>query len=265
MSTITGTLRKIIQDEMRSLHIAELGLVEDVYPHSAASDKDNYGCDVRLKNSGLLLKRVPVATGHIGTVAIPNQGDLVLVAFEGGDVNGPLIIGRLYNDQDRPPLSKPNEIIFRLPLAEADDKTIKGEIRNHDQEREMLIEMAPKIKVRLSDGVVRAKAGETEMTLDQTGQTGGTVTVTAGSTKITMNQDGDITVDGAGSITMKAAKDMKFQAGTNIELQAGGAFKVQAGSTAEIQAAASAKLQAGASATFRAATIAINGVTSFGP
>ena len=67
--------------------MTELGVVEAVYPHADSGDTDNYGCDVRLKNSGLLLQRVPVATGHIGTAAFPNIGDLVVLTFCKGDVN----------------------------------------------------------------------------------------------------------------------------------------------------------------------------------
>ena len=195
--TIVNTLQEIIRHEMRNLRIAELGLVEAVYPHSASGDGDNYGCDVRLKNSGLLLKRVPVATGHIGTAAIPNIDDLVLLTFDKGDINQPIIIGRLYNDEDRPPLNKPDEVIFRLPLAKADNKTIKAAIRNHQDQaepREMIIEMPPQITVRISDGAVRATAGKTEMILEQPNSSGGAVTVVTGRTKITMDQDGDVTV-----------------------------------------------------------------------
>ena len=117
MSTIVDTIQAIVRSELRSVRSPELGVVDAVYPHSDDGDLDNYGCDVVLKNTGLLLRRVPVATGHIGTVAIPNVGDLVLVAFEGGDVNQPIVIGRLYNDEDRPPLNTTDEVIFRLPLA----------------------------------------------------------------------------------------------------------------------------------------------------
>ncbi len=86
MSTIVDTIQAIIQQELRRVRIAELGVVEAVYPHSATDDDDNYGCDVRLKNSNLLLKRVPIATNHIGT-AIPYKGDLVLLNFDQGSVN----------------------------------------------------------------------------------------------------------------------------------------------------------------------------------
>jgi phage baseplate assembly protein gpV len=221
LSTIVDTIQEIIRHEMRSMRLAELGLVEAVYPHSSAGDQDNYGCDVLLKNSGLLLKRVPIATGHIGTVAIPNKGDLVLLTFDKGDVNQPIVIGRLYNDQDRPPLNNPDEIIFRLPLAEEDDKTVKAAIRNiqaNKTPREILVEMLPKITVRITDGTVRATAGKTEMVMDQPNGSGGKVTVNAGRTKITMTQDGDIKVEAAGAMTLKASRDLTLQ-GQNVSIK----------------------------------------------
>ena len=73
MSTIVSTIQEIIRQELRRVRVADLGIVEEVYPHTGSGDDDNYGCDVRLKNSGLLLKRVPLAIGHIGTAAIPNN------------------------------------------------------------------------------------------------------------------------------------------------------------------------------------------------
>ena len=108
MTSIVETIQEIVRSEMRTIRIAELGVVEAVGPHSDDGDFDNYGCDVRLKNTDLLLKRVPVATGHLGSVAIPNVGDLVLLGFDKGDVNQPILLGRLYTDDDRPPLSTTN-------------------------------------------------------------------------------------------------------------------------------------------------------------
>jgi uncharacterized protein involved in type VI secretion and phage assembly len=257
MSTIVNTLQQIIRHEMRALHVTELGLVEAVYPHSDNGDADNYGCDVRLKNSGLLLKRVPIASGHIGTVAIPNVGDLVLLAFDKGDVNQPIVIGRLYNDADRPPLNNPNEIIFRLPLAEADDQSILAAIRNlQDQAepREILVEMPPQMTVRISDGAVRATAGDTEMLLDQPHSSGGKITVVSGRTKITMNQDGDVTVEAAGSMSLKANGDLSLE-GQNINIKANLKAILEAGTQAEIKGGIEAKLQGQASASVQSSAI----------
>jgi phage baseplate assembly protein gpV len=267
MGTIVSTVQEIIRHELRNLRTAELGLVEDVYPHSAADDDDNYGCDIRLKNSGLLLKRVPVATDRIGTVAIPNKGDLVLLAFDNGDVNQAIVIGRLYNDADRPPLNNPNEVIFRLPLAKGENKTLKAAIRNieaNDPPREIIIEMPPKITVRITDGTVRATAGQTEMKLDQTNGSGGTVTVFAGQTKITMNQDGDISVEAAGAITLKATDDLTLE-GQNIKINANLEVDIQAQTQASITATTGITVDGGLSATLQGATVSVNGISSFSP
>jgi phage baseplate assembly protein gpV len=268
VSTIVNTIQEIIRYEMRSLRVAELGLVEAVYPHSADGDSDNYGCDVRLKNSGLLLKRVPVATGHIGTVTIPNVDDLVLLTFDKGDVNQPIIIGRLYNDGDRPPLNNPDEVIFRLPLAEPDDKTVKAAIRNvqaNTPPREVLIEMPPKITVRITDGTVRATAGQTEMTLDQPDRSGGKVTVVAGRTKITMNQDGDVTVEAKGAMTLKATGDLNLE-GQNVKITGRMNTDIEAlAKRATLKASMGATINGGLSSTLQGVNVFIKskGLTSF--
>lgn len=265
MSTIVHTLQEIVRHEMRRLRVCELGIVEAVYPHSGGGDDDNYGCDVRLKNSGLLLKRVPVMTGHVGSVAIPNVGDLVLLAFDKGDVNQPVLLGRLYNERDRPPLNNPDELIFRLPLAAADDKTIKTAIRNHQDQsppREILVEMPPKITMRISDGTVRATAGKTEMKLDQPDGGGGTVTVFAGRTKITMNQDGDVTVEAAGSMSLKADGDLSLQ-GASVKIKGQGSVSVEAGGTATLKG--SSTTVQGSSTSVKGASVSIQGQTSFTP
>lgn len=268
MSTIVNTLQEIVRHEMRRLRVCELGLVEAVYPHSTGGDDDNYGCDVRLKNSGLLLKRVPVLTGHIGSAAIPNVGDLVLLAFDKGDVNQPVLLGRLYNEKARPPLNNPDELIFRLPLDAADDKTIKTAVRNlqrNSPPREILVEMPPRITVRITDGTVRATAGKTEMKLDQPdGGSGGTVTVVAGRTKITMNQDGDVTVEAAGSMSLKANGDLSLQ-GANVKIKGQTNVSVEAGAQATLKGSAAATVQGGASTSVQGAMVSIQGQTTFTP
>jgi phage baseplate assembly protein gpV len=265
MSTIVGTIQEIVRQELRRVRVAELGVVDKTFPHSAGDDDDNYGCDVRLKNSGLLLRGVPIATGHIGTAAIPNEGDLVLVAFDKGDVNQPILIGRLYNDADRPPLNRTDEVIFRLPLAENDDKTIKAAIRNlQDQSppRELIVEMAPKITVRITDGTVRVTAGKTEMKLDQPGGSGGTVTVVAGRTEITMNQDGDVTVDSAADMKLKATGDLSLEA-RSIKIKSTLNTEIEAGMQSSLKAKMGATVDGGLSATVQGLNVSVKGLTSF--
>lgn len=267
MGTIVETIQEIVRQEMRRVRVAELGLVESVFPHSGNGDTDNYACDVKLKNSGLALKKVPLLTGHVGTAAIPNVGDLVLLTFDKGDVNQPIVVGRLYNEKQRPPLNNADEIIFRLPLAGADEKTIKAALRNHSNNsppRELIFEMPPKITVRVTDGTVRATAGKTEMKLDQPDGSGGKVTVVAGRTSITMNQDGDVTVEAAGSLSLKASGDMSLDA-MNIKIKSQAATSIEAGTEATLKGNVSATVNGGVSATVQGATTTIKGITSFSP
>lgn len=267
MGTIVETIQAIIRQEMARVRVADLGVVEAVGPHRDAQDRDNYGCDVRLKNSGLLLRRVPIATQHIGTASIPNVGDLVLLTYDKGDVNQPVVIGRLYSDADRPPLNDGREIVTRLPLAEPDDRTIRTVMRNvaaNTPPREMLLEMPPRITVRVTDGTVRATAGNTEMKLDQPGAGGGTVTVHAGRSTITVNQDGDVTVDAAGALALRAGGAVTIR-GQSVAIESATTATLEAGASLTVKAGASATFQAGASATVRGAVVSVNGVTSFGP
>jgi uncharacterized protein involved in type VI secretion and phage assembly len=273
MSTIVDTIQAIVRQELRRMRIAELGVVEAVYSHSSTDDNDNYGCDVRLKNggygndnSGLLLKRVPIATNHIGSAAIPYVGDLVLLNFVQADANQGIVVGRLYNDGDRPPLNNPSEMISRIPLAEADDKTIKSAIRNiqsNTPPREILVEMLPKITLSITDGTVRATAGKTEMRLDQSSGSGGTVTVVAGRTKITLNQDGDVTIEAAGGMTLKASGNLSIE-GQNVKITSqAGNIDIEAGMQAKLKGTIGATVESEALATLQGATNMIKGVTSF--
>lgn len=267
MSTIVSTIQEIVRQELRAVRIAELGLVEEVYPHAEGSDADNYAGDVRLKNSGLLLKRVPVATGHMGTAAVPNVGDLVLLNFDKGDINQPIIVGRLYNDDDRPPLNRPDEVIFRLPLEKADNESILASIKNHaDQSppREVLLEMPSKMTVKITDGTITATAGKTEMKLDNPNAGGGTATVFAGGTKITMDQDGDVEIEAMGSMGIKANGNLSLEA-TSISIKANANVDVEANGMANVKASGMLGLQAGGATTVQGAVVNIKGITNFSP
>ncbi len=45
----------------------------------------------------------PMAGNQRGVFFVPEVGDEVVVGFELGDVNRPVVLGALWNDQDRPP------------------------------------------------------------------------------------------------------------------------------------------------------------------
>jgi phage baseplate assembly protein gpV len=118
MSSIVTIMQKVAAREAQKTFTHELGIVTSVFPHKADSDKENYQCSVKLKNkkqvdgSDFELRRVPVVTQHIGLANIPNVGDLVVVGFVGGNLNAPVILGRLYNDEDTPPESDVGQLVI---------------------------------------------------------------------------------------------------------------------------------------------------------
>lgn len=264
MTALLSTIQEIIRDQMRELRVAELGVVEATYSHSSGGDRDNYTCDVRLKSSDLLLKKVPVATGHVGTAAVPNKGDLVLLAFDQGDINQPIIIGRLYSDTERPPVNRNDEIIFRLPLQNDDDKTIKAAVRNI-QGRELLIEMPSKITVKIVDDSVKVTAGKTELALEQPGGADGAATLFAGRSKITISQDGDITVEAGGNLTLKTSTGDVTIEGKSVTIKSSLDTTIDAGTQATVKGNVAATLQGGASTTVKGGIVQVNGMATFSP
>lgn len=116
--SIIGIMKKVAEHEAHKISILELGVVTSVFPHASDSDKDNYQCSVKLKHrkqpdgSDFELRKVPVSTPHIGLANIPNIGDLVVVGFLNGEINAPIILGRLYNDEDVPPQNDVGQMIL---------------------------------------------------------------------------------------------------------------------------------------------------------
>jgi hypothetical protein len=117
MSDLIDIIRRVVQQELARQRGSLLGVVTAVYPHEDKDDDHNYEADVRLKHEDLELRKVPLAVGHIGIAAPPRVDDLVLVQFVDGDLNQPLVTGRFYHADVRPPLHHKDEILFEQRLA----------------------------------------------------------------------------------------------------------------------------------------------------
>jgi phage baseplate assembly protein gpV len=117
MNGVLPVVRRIVANEMLARRSSALGVVTSTFPHTDENDSNNYEVNVALKYEDLELRRVPIAAPHIGAAAPPRVGDLVLVNFVNGDLNQPVVLGRFYDNENRPPLHKDDEILFeqRLP------------------------------------------------------------------------------------------------------------------------------------------------------
>ncbi len=215
--SVVDLIQAIVREELRRLHVGDLGVVTSVFPHSADGDRDNYECNVQLKNSGLELRKVPIATATIGTAAIPSVKDLVLVTFVCGDVNQPIVIGRLYNAEQRPPLNKPNEMVCHLPLDADDFDALKLALRSggdNDPKRQVELQMGPKLTLRLTD--------DDPLVLLETE-----------NLKLQVTAAGDVKIEGQGKLEITAPGGLDLKSDGSINIEAGGAMKL-AGATIDL-------------------------------
>jgi hypothetical protein len=116
VSDLVTIIRAIVREELKSLHLGDLAVVTSNFPH-ADGDDHNYECSVKLRESDQELRRVPMATPHVGMVSAPKVGDLVLISYVGGDPNRPIVVGRLYSDQENPPVHEAGEWRVESPLG----------------------------------------------------------------------------------------------------------------------------------------------------
>ncbi len=206
-------LRRLVREELLSLRLADLGVVQEAHPHADAGDDDNYACTVRLRDTGLVLPRVPVACGRKGMASIPDVGDLVLVQFIGGDINAPVITGSLYNDEDRPPPNDIGQVVLSLPVDAADDEGVHVKIASAS-ERSATLTLGASLKIELKDDdpVVKIDVGDGSAML--TIASDGTLTIKSG--KAIALEGGEISIKGS-KITAEAQGEMTLK-GSMINL-----------------------------------------------
>lgn len=191
MEGLFEIMQKVAERETQKIYTTELGVVTAVFPHESDSDEGNYECTVRLKNrkqpdgSAFELRKVPVATGHMGLVNIPNLNDLVLLSFIGGDIHAPVIMGRLYNDEDRPPANKSGEYILQHSLKKG------GTLKLDDAGVLTLSSQDGKSVVTVNDDEVTLCTGDGKVSIKL--ESGG-ITLDAGTNNVTVNSSGNVTI-----------------------------------------------------------------------
>jgi uncharacterized protein involved in type VI secretion and phage assembly len=238
--SIVETMRGIAQRELHKLHLPTLGTVTSIFPHSGASDKDNYECNVRLKNEDIELRKVPIATQCIGLAGIPRVGDLVMIVFVNGDINAPIAIGRLYNDEDRPPLNSAEEVVY-VPPYKANPKV-----------RRIYLEFPQKMILKITDDEVDIKAGDTKVIIIRNGDV-----VIESKANVSVTADGDATLKSKGNMTIAGAS-IKIESDNDLNLKSGSDLKMNSGASAEIKSAAQMNVEASAQMKIKGATVNIN-------
>jgi uncharacterized protein involved in type VI secretion and phage assembly len=128
-----------------------------------------------------------------GWFFIPEVDDEVLVLFEHGDMDRPIVVGALWNGKDKPPDKNPGGNPRRMIKSRAGSK-----ITFDDDQMKLIIE-------------------------DGTGK--GRLTFDSNANKITIESlAGDVCIQAPTGDVVIVAKEAEFKAGTNLEIHAGSAM-----------------------------------------
>ena len=199
---LISTMRGIARDEAMQRWATAAAVVRSV--HGGAE----HACTVQLRESGLVLPRVPIAVGLLGAVALPNEGDLVLVAFNGGDVHGGVVIGRLYDENTAPPEHRAGQFVLNLPAGETTDDArllLTVDVPG-DGTRSATLTLGGSVTVGVTvdDTGVAVQAGAATLTVQQTSSSDGTVKLEVEGSSVLIEQGGDVTITAAGTLTLRA-------------------------------------------------------------
>jgi uncharacterized protein involved in type VI secretion and phage assembly len=218
VSAIVPALQAIVRDELDAVRAIELGIVTKVFTNEGGSGDTNLAVHVRLRGSALELQYVPVAVGRLGLSLAPRLGDVALLGFVGGDVNGAVVIGFLYDEQTRPPDGKATELVYKVP-----DDAREGD-------RLLALELPSGNKLTVEDKKV---------------------SVAMGGTTLTLEADGAVTIEAGGDLSLQAKGDLKLKGqGVAIEATAAATLK---GASVAVEGQADAKLK-GATTTIAGVT-----------
>jgi phage baseplate assembly protein V len=153
---------------------------------------------------------VPAAGRSRGFWLIPQVGDEVLVAFDGGDVNSPYVLGSLWNGTDTPPTQSSLDAVTKTILH-----TPGGHVLELDDQQGT-------VKITTIAGQ-KATLGPDKIVLE------------AGSSKATLQATGSVTIESSTDLTLKT---------TTLKLQAT-SVSVEANADLSLKGSASASLQGG--------------------
>lgn len=113
MSEFDRTESSYIENKIEQEKTAlELGRVARVFEHTEADDDSNHEVNVILRDEDKERRRVPIMNNTPGSIQPPTKGDMVVVGFLDGTGEAPVVLGQLYNAEQRALLGEEN--IYRL-------------------------------------------------------------------------------------------------------------------------------------------------------
>jgi len=193
VNTIIPALRTIIRDQLRDKQDLQLGIVTQVFTNEGGSGDDNIAVNIRLQSGECELLKVPVMISRLGLSHAPRVDDLAVLAFLHGDLNNAVVLGFLYDDQNRAPDAGAEEVVYEVP--DDDDDAI----------RRLHIGLPSGNSLTLLDGKLEVAMGSTTVTVEADGA-------------ITIKAGGDIGINASGALNLEAGGDVTVK-GKNVTIE----------------------------------------------
>lgn len=166
--------------------------------HTSVAGGHDHAVSVELRDSGVVVPRLPVAVGALGFVAIPAVGDLVVVAFADGDPHAGIVVGCLYHRDLQPPEHATGTLVLQLPPG-SDDPAVNLQV---DPSAPLLTLTVGDTVIELSKDKATLTIGDCELVVD--GASPGTVTAKASDSVLTLGGNGEVSIEASAKLMLKA-------------------------------------------------------------
>ena len=225
-----------------------------------------------------------------GMISLPRIGQEVVVAFLEGDPDQPLVVGSVYNAEQKVPYDLPANATVSTWKSRSKQGGANefNELRFEDKAGgEYLLMQAQKDQLEIVKETVRGKIGKQEhrtVTEDRREKVDGAVHLTVGKDvrqkiggKLGTKVAEDILLDAGGKHSLKAGSDITAQsgsaysikAGTDIHVKAGTNVGVDGGTNVHIKGGVNVVIEAGVTVTLKAGPSSVvcgpDGVSITGP
>jgi len=187
VSGFVGLMSEVARRELAAHRPLGLGVVTESFSNEGGGGDNHIDCHVRLHGSGLVLQHVPVAVSRPGLSALPRPGDLVVLGFVDGDVNGAVLLGTLHAQGVPSPDATPDEVVYEVPDEGGDARRLELRLPNGN-------------KLTVKDDQVKVSMGGTSVTVEADG-----AIVLEAAADITIKAKGSLTLEAASTATLKAA------------------------------------------------------------
>lgn len=189
---------RIARHEADSRSWATIGVVDEV--HRDLLVADDHAVSVRLRDSGVVVPRLPVAVGALGFAATPAVGDAVVVLFADGDPHGGVVVGRLYNRDVPPPPHGDGQLVLQLPAGSPSPDL---DVLADPATPELTLHVGG-TTIEITGRSATLTIGDAELVVD--GGSPASVSCTVGQASLVIGANGDVALEAATTLELKATE-----------------------------------------------------------